>query len=165
MACVPLLTLWWRQCHILHSKAGKILTLQKCFSYCLLPIHSEVLAEPIGYSFKESRMSPISALHHSMYIMFQKHMSSECAAVLNYSHSEMYHKISEFPMLDSFAAWKFMRTGDTKVVDLWSDMISLYSWTVYLSNCRIGCYLTINISLPYICSTSGTWLQGRIYPC
>jgi hypothetical protein len=56
----------------------------------------------------------------------------------------MHQKIWEFPTLDSNSTHKLQRTGDTKLVDLWLDMITMYSWTVYLLNCRLGSCITVN---------------------
>jgi len=83
MTRVPVLTIWRKHCHILHSKADTILTLQKLSTYCLLPINGEVHAEPIFYVCKQFRIRPLSALDHSKYIIWEKHMSGECAEVSN----------------------------------------------------------------------------------
>jgi hypothetical protein len=56
----------------------------------------------------------------------------------------MHYKISEFPPLDSYSALKLKMTGDLKFVDLCSDMIRMYSLTVYLLNSRMGCCTTVN---------------------
>jgi len=144
MTGVPVLTIWRRHYHILHSKAGMILTRQKFPTYCPLPICGEVHAEPIFCVSKQFGTSPLSALYHSSYIIREKRMSAECAEVSNQPHSEMHQKTSEFPTLDSYSARKLKRTGDTKSVDLCSDTIRMYSFTVYLFNSRIGCCITIN---------------------
>jgi len=47
MTSVLVLTIWRRHYHILHSKAGMILTRQRFSTYCLQPISGEGLAEPI----------------------------------------------------------------------------------------------------------------------
>jgi len=46
MAGVPVLTISKRHCHILHSKAGTILTLQYFSTYYLLPINGEAHPDP-----------------------------------------------------------------------------------------------------------------------
>jgi len=56
----------------------------------------------------------------------------------------MHQKISEFPTLDSHSARKLKRTGDTKLVGSCSDMIRIFSQTVYLFNSRMGCCITVN---------------------
>ena len=71
-------------------------------------------------------------------------MSAQCAEVSNQPHSEMYQKISEFPTLDNYFTPKLKRTGDTKLVDSCSDMIRMYSLTVYLLISRMGSCITIN---------------------
>jgi hypothetical protein len=83
MTGVPVLTIWWRHYHTLHSKAGTILTWQKFLIYCPLPTCGEVHAEPIFYVSKQLRTSPLSALYHSSYIIREKPMSAECADVSN----------------------------------------------------------------------------------
>ena len=60
MTGVLVLTIWRRHCHILHSKAGTMLTLQKFETYCPLPINGKVHAEPICYLSKQFRTSPRS---------------------------------------------------------------------------------------------------------
>jgi len=47
MTSVPVWTIWIRHCNILLSKAGTVLTLHKCLTYCPQPINGEVHAEPI----------------------------------------------------------------------------------------------------------------------
>jgi hypothetical protein len=81
MTSVPVSTIWRKQYHILYSKAGTILTLQKVSTFCLLQIHWEVHTEPIWYVFTQLRTSPISALYHSQYIVCEKCVSVECAEV------------------------------------------------------------------------------------
>jgi len=83
MTGVPVLPIWRRQYHILHSKAGTKLTRQRFSTYYPLPISGEVHAEPIFYVSKQMRMSPLSALYHSSYIIWETRMSVECAEVLN----------------------------------------------------------------------------------
>jgi len=144
MTIVPVLTLWRRRCHILHSKAGMIMTLQKFSTNCPLPIHYEVHGEPICHVSKQLRTSPLSTLYYSRYIITEKCMSAECAEVSNWPHSEIHRKISEFPTLDSYTTCKLRRTGDTKLEDSCSDMIRMYSLTVYLFISKMGCCITIN---------------------
>jgi len=83
MTGVLVLTIWRRHCHILHSKAGTILTLQRFSKYFPLLINGEVHAEPICYVSRPFRMSPLFALYHSRYIIWEKPMSAECAEVSN----------------------------------------------------------------------------------
>jgi len=56
----------------------------------------------------------------------------------------MHQKVLEFPTLDSYSQSKLKRTGDTKFVDLCSDVIRMCSLTVHLLNSRMGCYITVN---------------------
>jgi len=56
----------------------------------------------------------------------------------------MHQNIMEFPTLDSYSGHKLKRTGDTKLVDWCSDMIRMYSLTVYLSDFSMDCRTTIN---------------------
>ena len=56
----------------------------------------------------------------------------------------MHQNISEFPTLDTYSALKLKRTGDKKYVDSCSDMIRMYSLTIYSLNSRMGCYTTVN---------------------
>jgi hypothetical protein len=49
----------------------------------------------------------------------------------------MHQKIAEFPILVSYFPLELERTGDTKFVDSYSDMIRMYLLTVYQSNSRI----------------------------
>ena len=56
----------------------------------------------------------------------------------------MHQKILEFPNLDSYSVHRLKRTGDTKLVDWRSDMIRMYSLTVYLPNFRMDCRTTVN---------------------
>ena len=72
-----------RHCHILHSKTSTILTQQEFSTFCALSINGEVHAEPICYVAKQFRMSPLSALSHSRYIIEDKCMSTEWAEVSN----------------------------------------------------------------------------------
>jgi len=65
MTGVPVLTIWRWHCHILDSKAGTMLTLERFSTCCLLPINGEVHAEPICYNPEQFRMSPWSAPYHS----------------------------------------------------------------------------------------------------
>jgi len=81
MTGVPVLTTWRRHRHILHSKSGTILTLDKISNNCPLLINGEVQAEPICYISKQFRASPLSALYQSRYIIWEKRMSAECADV------------------------------------------------------------------------------------
>jgi len=83
MTGVPILTVWWRHCHILHSKAGMMLTLPKFSTYHLLPRNIEEYTEPICYISKQFKTSPLAALYHSRYIIWEKHISAECAEVSN----------------------------------------------------------------------------------
>ena len=53
-------------------------------------------------------------------------------------------KISEFPPLVSYSVHKLKRTGDRRFVDWCSDMIRMYSETVYLLMCTMGCCTTVN---------------------
>jgi len=75
-------------------------------------------AQSISYMYKQLRMSPISALYHSSYIIWEKPMSTECVEVSNSPRSEMHCKTLEFPTLDSYSASKLNRTADTKLVHL-----------------------------------------------
>ena len=83
MTGVPVLTIWRRHCHIWHSKAGTILTLQKFSTYSLLLINGEVHEEPICYIPKQFSTSPSSAPYHSRHIICETRMSAECAEVSN----------------------------------------------------------------------------------
>jgi hypothetical protein len=121
------LTIWRLLWQILHSKAGMILALQKFATYYLLPINSKAHTEPIRNICKQFWSSPISAPDHSRYIIWAKHISAECAAVSNSPYSEMHQKISELPTMDSYSALKLNTKGDTQLVDLYSDLIIMYS--------------------------------------
>jgi len=79
MTGVPVLTIWRRHSHILHSKVGKILTLQIYSTYCLLLIDSHVHPEPICYNSKQFRRSTFSAQYHSRHIIWEKWISAVCA--------------------------------------------------------------------------------------
>jgi len=68
----------------------------------------------------------------------------ECAEVSIYPHLEMHQKILEFQHLDSYFAHQLKRTWDSTLVDLSSDMIRMYSLTVYLLQFRMGSCTTVN---------------------
>jgi hypothetical protein len=115
--CLSIMTIWRRHCHILHLKAGTLLTLQMFSTYCPWPINGEVHAEPICHVSNQFKWSPSFALYYSRYIIWAKPMSTECAEVSNQLHSEMQRMISEFAPLDSYSALKLKTTGDPKFVD------------------------------------------------
>jgi len=141
---IPVFTIWRRHSHILHSKAGTILTLQRFSTNCSLPINCKFHTERIFDISKLFRASPLSPLYYRRYIIWGKRMSAECAEVLNTSHLEIHQKTSKFIIMDSYFARESKITGGTKFVDLCPDMIRMYSLTVYLIKSRMGCCITIN---------------------
>jgi len=60
----------------------------------------------------------------------------------------MHQNISEFPTLDSNSVLKCKKTGDTKLVDWCSDLIRMYSLTIYLVNFWMGCHTIIKDFTP-----------------
>jgi len=144
MTGVPVLTIWWRHCCILPFKTAMILTLQQFSTYYPIPIHGKILSKPIVYASSVVRTSHYSAPYHNRYIIWEKLMSAECAEVSNYPHSEMHHKISDFPSLDNYSAHNFKFTGDMNLVDWCLDMIRTYTNVVFVLIFWIGCHTTIN---------------------
>jgi len=71
--------------------------------------------------------SNFCAPSHNRYIIWEIHMSVECAEISNWPHSEIHQWSSEFPSLDSDSVSKMMRPGDMKSVDWCLDMIRMYS--------------------------------------
>jgi len=143
MASTPVLTICGRYCHILHFKAGLGLTLQKFWTYYLLPIISEILAEPIFSASSIIRTSHVSALSCNRYMLWVKLMSLQCAEVSDWPDTARYQKMLEFPPFDSYSAHKLRSPVDMKLVDSSSNMIRIYPLTVYLWNFRMGCCTTI----------------------
>jgi len=142
----PVLTIWKRDSHILPCQAGTTI-IQQMFSTCYpLPMNGKLLAQPICYSSRSVGTSYFSAPCHHRFIIWEKLMSGKCAKVSNPPHSEMHHKIVEFLTLDSYSGQKLERTGEAKLVVWCSDVIWMYSFTVYLLNIRLGCSTTVNQS-------------------
>jgi hypothetical protein len=56
----------------------------------------------------------------------------------------MHQKILVFPTLVGYSVHNLKRTGDPKFVHLCSDIIRMYSLTVYFLNFRMGCRTTFN---------------------
>jgi len=71
-------------------------------------------------------------------------MSAECVEVTYYPRSEMHQKMSVIQILNNCSGNHYNRTRGTKLEDWCSDVIRMYSKTVYLSNFRMGCCTTIN---------------------
>jgi len=144
MTGLLVLTIWRRHSHILPCKAGMILTCQKLSTNYPLLINIEMLAEPTFYASSIVRMIDFSALGHHRYFISDKPMCVECAEVSNQPHSAMHQKILEFPTLASYSVHKLSRTGNTKLLDWYSDTIRMYSFAVYSLNFRMGCRTTIH---------------------
>jgi len=144
MTGVPVLTILRRHCYISHCKACMILILWKLLTNCPQPIYGKVHIEPILHISRQFRMCPLSALYHSSYILWVSWISVNCAEVSNYPHSDMHQKMFDILTLDSHSEPKFKRTGDTKLVDWYSDMIRMYLLMVYLLITRMSCCITVN---------------------
>jgi len=84
----------------------------------------------------------IRPVSKQVYHLREIHVRGVCRSIK--LTSEMHQKISEFPTLDSYSVLKLKRTGDLKFVDLCSDMIRMYSLTVYLLISRMGYCTTVN---------------------
>jgi len=123
---------------MLPFKAATTLTLQQFASYYPLPIHSELLTEPICYRTRIVKISYVTTTYHNRYMIPWKLISTECEEESNKADSEMLQKISKFPTLNSYSVYQLKRTGVTKLLDWWLDMIRMYSLTLDLINLRRG---------------------------
>jgi len=144
MTGLLVLTIWKRHSPILPCKASKILTVQNSLTYYLLLINGEILAEPIFYTFSLVWRSNFSDSCQQRYIIWDKVMSAKCAEVSIQPHSKMHQKMVDFPTLDDYSVTKLKRTVYTKLEHWWTDMIRMYSLTLYWINFRMGCGTTVD---------------------
>jgi len=124
---VPVLTLSTRPCHIIPFNTSTILSPQMISTYYLLPIHGNILSEPVFYNFSIARKSLNSALYHLMSITSENVNTVVFNEVLNKPLLGIHLKSSEFPNLGSYSIHKLITTGDTQLVDWFLNMSRMYS--------------------------------------
>jgi hypothetical protein len=62
----------------------------------------------------------------------------------------MRRKVSEVPTVYYYVTLKLRRTRDTKLVDFFPEILSMYSYTLYLFDSRVGCSMKVNDFKPLL---------------